>query len=600
MTTVFGLLDPDSDRRDKVLSAVNVRIAGEDGVTIRRWENGALTLLAASGKTAPLDQKQTPATWAWVMGHIYHDNGKSPADGLIERIEAGSSLEVNGLNGYYLACCMDASGGVTLGTDVLGFFPLYYWANGEVLVFSSEPRLIRLHPGCGSRLSLDGLAGILLQGHEANGQSLWQGIRRPEPGHALRWLPGQGASTPSANPLIPGERYFGLDYQTARTLINDTLRKTTLRAVQSAPKGVGLMLSGGMDSRLVAAHLNAIRNENATAFTFGDSSDIEMECATGVARRLRMKIDRVPIRLDSVGNLAAKYIEREHLSNSVWDFTWLTGIATIAGYGLPMLSGFHGDPIMGGSAIPWALDEKRGQYSFDTMFSRINAWGFDQEEIVRMVGVAPMDEVVSDVIQRMRSRYEALPGLPFQKSWLWGLYNRNRYHVVPYAWRLSTAAWPLMPYSDREMLEVAAGMPLDFIAERRMQVDTLRKDFLSLARLPLDRNSLDSSPLFPSRWYRLKSRILKPFSSASRGKGERRAYFRLFDINNAGWRTARELAERSRTDAHRWIKPEALARWVPPPGENIVLKQPIQDSACRKTLLALMILAGQEKETAIG
>jgi asparagine synthase (glutamine-hydrolysing) len=599
MTRVFGLVDPDPERRRRVVDAVTQRLGSASELRNGRWESGNLTILNQVGATAPVDQAFEGACGAWVLGTVHGGEGQSAAAYVLQKLAAQGPTGINGLNGYYLACTVDASGAVALGTDAFGFFPLYFWANSDVLVFASDPGLVRLHPCCPDRMSMEGLAGILLQGHEANGQSIWEGVCRPDAGQVLRWVSGSGASTRLANPLLPSDACFGMDYASARRRFNDTLHETTARAVQNAGGPFGLMLSGGIDSRLLAGHVGAIAQKSVTAFTFGDPSDIEVQCAAGVAHRLRLPMVRVPMCFRSFPELAAERVAEEQLANSLWDLGWISGRDVIARHGLRMLNGFFGDAAVGGSTIGWSYDPRRGTYSFETLLAKITSWGFSPERVADLVPAESMARIVSNVVDRMRSRYDALPGLPFQKSWLWGLLNRNRYHVGAYPWRLSSAAWPLMPYLDRQMLELAAGMPLDFLGQRRIQIDTLKRDFLPLARLPLDRNAFDTTPLCPSRLYRLRARLLAPFAGLVRGQAETRSYYRIFDINNPGWRAVREFAEGYRLSAQRIFGAEALARWLPAPAATIACENSIIDTANRKTLLNLMIFAGQETEATL-
>lgn len=593
MTCVFGLLDPNIERRELTLRLVKARLADAPDDTTDVWARGALTILAQHGSTAPLDQAEDAGRWAWVLGHINESSTvSSAAQVLTAAAGRDGAIGINGLNGYYLACLLEADGAVTLGVDALGFFPLYVWANAEVLIFSSQPGLLRLHPNCAGHLSLEGLAGILLQGHIANGQTLWQGIVRPDAGHAVRWTPSHGARSHAVNPLTPNDRYFGNSYESARNLFNATLHDAVSRSIARESGPLGMMLSGGLDSRLVAGHLQAVAPGRASAFIFGDKRDIEVRCARDVAHHQSMPQVLIPIQFAAFTSLAERGVNDEHLCNTLQDFGWLSGMPTVRKYGLRMVSGFIGDPIMGGSLIPWAFDPQRGAYSFDTMFARLNRGGFSPAEIVALLPHPPMASIVNSVITEMRARYEALPGLPFQKSWLWGLQNRLRYHVAPYVWRLSSAAWPLMPFYDSAMLNVAAGMPLDFIGERRMQIDTLKKNFPALARLPLDRNSYDSTPLLPTRFYRLKTQVLAKLRPHSQ-HAERRAYYRVFDINNAGWRTIRERAESQRAALCKLVDANVLAAYLPPPDSAIAARDGIIDTARHKILLGLMLLAEQ-------
>lgn len=593
MTAVFGLIDPDRDRREKVLRNVTSAVSGETDVTVNRSQVGPVTIVSAIGATAPLDQRHTSAFSAWVLGHVYHTDGVGAAEGLCRRMEDGGLIAANGVNGYYLACCADKSGRVALGTDVLGFFPLHFWATTDCLVFATEPSLIRLHPLFVPSLNLEGLAGILLLGHEANGQGMWKGLVRVTPGHAIEWAAGRGASMRSANSLSVGDAYFGISQAEARERYAATLETAVRRVVQPHAGKIGIMLSGGMDSRLVVAHLSRIAAGRLTAFTFGDPGDIEFRCAAGVAGSLGLPLTRVPFQFDAFAAVAADCVAKEQMGNTLWDPGWMTGIDEIRQAASPLCNGFFGDRVAGNQLEEVVAAVNRGFFSFEKLFAKCNAHGMSPADIAELIAVAPMEQVVADVVSTLRARFDALPGNPAQKVWLWELLHSNRHHVAPYAWRMSGAAWPLMPYLDREHLELMGNMPTDCF-DRKLQVATLKTEFPSLARLPLDRNSRNDSPLIPTRRPRRKRKLGHDRISFARSGVERRTYVRVFDFNNAGWRAVRELAERSRVEAGRWMRPAALARWLPPPQVTVTLDTPIRDSACRKTLTLLMVLAGQE------
>jgi hypothetical protein len=298
--------------------------------------------------------------------------------------------------------------------------------------------------------------------------------------------------------------------------------------------------------------------------------------------------------------VAAATIGREHLSNTLWDFSWMSGADVLEGRDAPLASGFLGDRVMGGVRIQRAVDPKNGLYSFDALFAAFNVYGFTPEEVIRLVGEHGIEDAVAEVIEESRARYEAIPGYPFQKSWLWGLNNRLRFHVAPYAWRLSDAAWPLMPYADREMLEVAAGTSLDHFAGRRMQVDTLKREFTRLAGLPVDRNDPDTTPLIPSRAWMIKSCLAAQVPYRLRSRRERRTYYKTFDINNAGWVAIRAMAEPNRRRTRSILRNEVVDRYLPPPGTPIQTDDAIVGTANMKILLSLMILAGEEPRLADG
>ena len=589
MAVLVGVVDADRERRARFLGDAEARLDTYGDLGRQRWEHGTLTILAAAAATTPIHHAGDADRWTWVIGDVYGADGGDPSRFLEERVDRSGALETHGQGGYYLGCTLERSGRVTLGTDILGLFPLYYWSDAEVLLFSTLPGLIHTHPRCPRRVSAEGLAGILLQSHMANGQTLWEGIRRPEGGRAVQWEVGAPARTPLANPLSPSEAHFDLEYDSALDLFDATLRDAVARSTRRPPDA--LMLSGGMDSRLLAGHLHALRPGSTRAVVFGDPRDNEVRCARRVARALNMPVVRLSARFEHYPAVARAFLQEEHLSNTFHDPAWLTDPEGLRPHHRGMVNGFLGDPIMGGSLVAPAYDRRRGIYDFEAQFASANVGGFTPDEITSLIRALPMAEAVEECTRKMRDTWDDLPGLPFQKATLWGLYHRGRYHVGPYAWRMARYTWPVMPYVDRAMLETGLSMPLGHLDQRRMQIDILKRDYSRLATLPVDRNLPETPPLIEP-WHDLARRLLRRArNKLLPERRERRTYYRLFDINNAGWRSLRRLAATHESSAHRLFHREVLARYIPSADEEIVCADAIKDSARLKTLLGLMLLS---------
>ncbi len=585
---IFGLFDPDYDRRRQAISTVAASLASRTQTKTQRFDHASGIVLACASPVVPLDHATGPQGWSLVWGKIA--DAPRPALWAFDHAAQHGPNAVNGHGGIYVTCLVDGAGVVTLASDTLGFCPVYYWSDDEVFIFASEPLLIHAHPRVERRLSLAGLAGILLQGHMANGQTIWRGIRRPDPGHAVRWERGKGSTCLPANPLSPTDEYFRLEYENARHRMAETLAASIRRSV---PEGnVSLMLSGGLDSRLVAGYLDRIAPRRTTAYVFGDPKDIEVECATAVRKALRMKEVRATLHYERYSSLAAQFIRQEQLSNSLVDFAWPSGFGDAAFVSPYLMSGLHGDAVIGGTTIPWALDPRTGEFGFDRLLESVTAWGFKPDDVANLMAVDSARRIVDDVIEEMRARYDAMLGSPFQKTWLWTLQNRVRFHTFPYAWRMASHVWPLTPYGDREMLGLASALPLNYVRDRRMQLDTLNLEFPLLARQPLDRNSWDSSPVVPTMASRVRSKA-RQFSRRLHPSGpDRRLYFRQYDINNPGWRSIRQAADLHRADATSILRPEALGRLLPSPEATISAPSGIRDTAGSKTLCALLMLLG--------
>jgi len=524
-------------------------------------------------------------------------DGISPPDFLLTHTDLHGPAAASGHNGFYAAVVREVDGSVILATDLLGLFPLYYYAQGDRLLFASAPGLLRLHPGVQTRPSPEGIAGLLLTMHLVGDQTIWQGIRRVPYGKVVRWRAGRGTETMDAARLVPGDQYHGFSESEALDRVTAALDGAVRRAATG--REVAVMLSGGLDSRLIAGCIHDAAPQRVTALTAGQRGDYEMICASAVARTLRW-----PHRTWSEDH--GKWVEHgrmqaelEGLASSFVNPSWWNGLQHFAEVGKPTLTGHLGDPAMGGSHISWAEDPESADHTFDRMLSRITQYGISPEAARRQLREDFFGDAVTSVIERLRDDFESTPGAPFQRAWVFDLVHRQRLHVAPICWRLALGAWPVLPYADRPLLETMAQMPRVYLVNRRLQYLMLHQRFPHLARLPLDRNNSNIRPPTRNLWWSLRAR----FEASSlaervihRGR-ERRNYFRVYNLNSPGWVALRQAAEGGRPFLDTMVSHEHGRALVPPPTEAFHLNDHIIEGSLPKSLLGLMLLGKMMEPT---
>jgi asparagine synthase (glutamine-hydrolysing) len=183
---------------------------------------------------------------------------------------------------------------LTLARDRMGIKPLYWGRIDGALAFASEVKGLRaLAPGAG-QLEIDraALAGFLRFGYVPAPASIYRNLRKLEPGTVLIAAAG-------AEPRI--ERYWDLRQvayaaQGAASPASDeeaiaALERVISRAVRSemvSDVPLGAFLSGGIDSSLVTALMQAASSRPVQTFTIGFSSreHDEAEHARAVAAHL--------------------------------------------------------------------------------------------------------------------------------------------------------------------------------------------------------------------------------------------------------------------------------------------------------------------------
>jgi asparagine synthase (glutamine-hydrolysing) len=172
-----------------------------------------------------------------------------------------------------------------IARDRLGIKPLYYRFDGGTFLFGSEIKA--MHTAVKPEFNLTALAEYLAFGYLAGQETMFAGIRKLLPGHTLEigetgdlkisqyWDP----STPQ-NEVERPRAYYVKGY---RDLLEDAVGSHLMSDVP-----LGVFLSGGLDSSVIAALAQRIRGEPIDTFSVGYSEEAfsELPYARQVAEHL--------------------------------------------------------------------------------------------------------------------------------------------------------------------------------------------------------------------------------------------------------------------------------------------------------------------------
>lgn len=198
----------------------------------------------------------------------------------------GPDETLSRLDGMFAFAFRDgASGQVTLARDRYGEKPLIWGLRGNELVFASELKAVRAHPAFADA-GFDPVAvdRFLMFDYIPAPLTGLDGIHKLPAGHRLDFRQGTALVRPYCQPIFHDRtaprRSVGLLTEQLHTLLDRAIRS---RLVADVP--VGVFLSGGIDSSLVAAIAGRI-DPGIAAFTlrFGSNSYDESPYAAEVAR----------------------------------------------------------------------------------------------------------------------------------------------------------------------------------------------------------------------------------------------------------------------------------------------------------------------------
>lgn len=216
---------------------------------------------------------------------------RSDTEALLYHFVERGTDGIRDLNGMFAFAIWDAQKGeLTLARDRAGIKPLYYAPLPDGgLAFSSELASVMRHPAVARDIDPQGVRGLFFSDAIHPPTTLLTGVRKLAPGHFLTWRDGKLSAqrafwsfAEDAAPVDPDLTEEQLIAQLREKLSGAVKRQL----ISDVPLGV--FLSGGLDSSLVAAlaHQNSGGRLRTFSIGFDDPRFDESGYARKVARHL--------------------------------------------------------------------------------------------------------------------------------------------------------------------------------------------------------------------------------------------------------------------------------------------------------------------------
>ncbi|MFA6302812.1 MAG: asparagine synthase (glutamine-hydrolyzing) [Legionella sp.] len=277
---------------------------------------------------------------------------------------------------------------LVLGRDRAGEKPLYYGWQGTVFMFGSELKALKIHPEFkkelhGAALSLYLKRSYIPAPHSIYkniyklmpGTLLYLSLSRPEPVVHTYWSAANRAIAKANDPFIGDDEEL---INELKRLMNDAI---SLQKIADVP--LGAFLSGGIDSSLIVALMQAQSRQRVKTFSIGfdDAEYNEAHHAKMIAKHLNTDHTELYIKTDE----ALKVI--------------------------PKLAGLYDEPFADSSQIPtFLVSEMAKQYvtvaltgdAGDELFCGYNRYVFSNK-LWRQISKIPMPlrKVTSSLIKRI-------------------------------------------------------------------------------------------------------------------------------------------------------------------------------------------------------
>lgn len=376
-------------------------------------------------------------------------------------------------------------GALTLACDPFGLHGVTHTQIGDTFWGASDLRLLQKLPGISRGISPAALHGYLCFSHVPTPLTIYARVSALPAGHRLKVTEGGveekgGAAWREGEPLSVPKDAGAED--TAVGELRARLRAAVARRLGRA-RDVGVFLSGGLDSSLVAALL-AEAGARVHLFTldFGPPFDAELPCAQQVAAHLGRPLHVVPARpaqireaLEATGAALA-----QPFGDGVVVPLYLLGQAAGA-YGLDTIfNGEGGDQLFGGWANkPMIAAELYGQKegsreaAYLATFHRF--WGLT-EQLYTAKGQAMVAGEDVGAWVRPALEAEGFPSL-LHRLRAANLRLKGAQNIAPRAVQLGAAHGLRvhMPFFDRALAEWTFGLPPEWFLRGAFEKHGLKR-----------------------------------------------------------------------------------------------------------------------------
>ncbi len=415
-------------------------------------------------------------------GHCFQTN--SDAEYVLHLFEELGEEFVSHLNGAYLVAIWDRRlQKLIITNDRFGLLPLYYSQQNNAFTFASSLQALTAVPNCRHRVDSLTVAQLLTFDYALGDRTLLMGAKVLPPASILTFYDYHLTLHPywtlefqdTCRPLSIGEYIEGFAHYMQQAVVR--------QASDDTPKGI--LLSGGLDSRMIAAFLGKGTQAGALhTFTFGIPNCDDARLAQEVASKLNTQHHFDELKPDYLLHMSQEGIRRTNGMMNCVHMHAFANLQTQTGYTNIIYKGFMGDALTGGHLERnlWA------DYDEHTLAHMIFAEAtvlFDPNEQKELFADSFQQDIKNNVFQSFQAVLaESNAGLAANKYNHFDLSQRQRRFILNGVDLVRSRAVVRTPFCDNDLVEYMLKVPPGLRLDRFLMVQTLIRQFPDLAKIP--------------------------------------------------------------------------------------------------------------------
>ncbi len=428
------------------------------------------------------------------------------AELLLRLYEVFGDAFVEHLNGQFILAIWDVDRQtLKIANDRLGLHPLYYSQTGRGLIFGSGVRALLVDPHVSREVDRVAIQEYLTFDHILGQRTLLAKVQLLPQASLLTYSPDR----------LEIRRYYDLRYETEYPLRTEqayfeelmTLLRQAMQRQAPQELSAGLMLSGGLDSRMLLALLSEqAKSRPVETFTWSIPGSYDARFAREAAHSAGQPHRFFELKPDWLLEQGENAVR---ITDGMGNIVNLHAIATLdqeAQYANLIYKGFMGDAMFGFGLRPrfWSLYDQKTKFDVHLEAYRdYNVLSFDLPDHKRIF----TPEFLQAAGDGLRTDYETgilacnSPDMADQRCYF-DLNQRVPRMTLNGVQVVRDRALVRLPFTDNELVEFSARTPPFLRFERRIMDDAFIQAFPKLARVPLTNTNLPMVSCAREVWMR--------------------------------------------------------------------------------------------------
>jgi len=512
MPGLVGFIDSASpDKSGKLISTMANALAREDCFNFELYQHegvglGRISLGVVNSEKQPLWNKD--GTICTIMeGELYasdqlkkmliahgHQIITSSDAELVLHLyeELGEEFALN-LNGSFAIAIWDKqSQKLLLATDRIGQFPLYFVDQGKAFFFASGVRALLVDPKVGSAVDHLGIAQFLTFEHPLGTKTFFKDIHRLPPASMLKFQNGTIKCCPYWTLQNP-EEYALREEEEWMEELNYHLLQAVSRCVDST-RSTGLLLSGGLDSRILLAYLNPLVSDGAlSTITWGSKKCDDYRIAKKLSELVGVRNSRYPLKADWLIDHAEEGVR---ITDGMGNIVNLHAMSVLpAASDTPVVyKGFLGDGLLGYilKHQHWSnYDETTRIRAHLQVHREQGAILFEPEAHSGLFKTEFQEQLGGSIMQSYKEAMdESESNLLADQRYVFSLRQRVPRMALNGVEVLRDKMFVRLPFCDNDLVEFAASIPPGLLYKRRLVKNAFVYFHPELAKVPLTETGL--------------------------------------------------------------------------------------------------------------